>query len=115
MGWRLIIKYSYYEEAVDVADVQELRHAVLRLRLDPRVTGYRYFRIREDERRQACPACGRRYWPGDLTEQTCRCGLGHTIYRCLRCRTQEIEPPYSDGCGPIPFDAEGYRYRTRRR
>ena len=113
MGWRLIIRYTYYEEAVDVTDVQELRHAVLRLRLDPRVTGYRYFRIHEDIRREACPQCGRRYWPGDVTEQTCRCGLGHTAYRCLRCQSQEIEPPYGDGCGPIPFDAEGYRSRRR--
>lgn len=113
MVWRLIIRYTYYEEAVDVTGVQELRHTVLRLRLDPRVTGYRYFRLHEDVRREACQACGRRYWPGDTTEQTCRCGLEHVTYRCPQCRSQEIEPPYGDGCGPIPFDAEGYRLRKR--
>lgn len=109
-------RYDRTERVVDLNDVAELRVAVNRARADPDVVGYRYWRLTEYPGgvRTACPGCGGRYQPGQVHDRICRCGLRHLTYECRSCCTTEVDPPYEDGCGQVPFDVDGVNARYRR-
>jgi hypothetical protein len=110
-------RYGRSEQVVDVRDVPALREAVARARSDPDVIAYRYWRLPDDtlEIRAACRSCGYPYQPGGVQDRTCRCGLRHVTYDCRNCYTVEVDPGYGDGCGEVPFDAEGFNAKYRRR
>lgn len=117
MTWRIVLsRYDRTERIIEVRDVLALRAVIDRARSDPDVIAWRYWRLTEraGEVRTVCPGCGARYQQGRVLDRWCRCGLIHVAHDCGDCHTMLVDPPYADGCGPIPVDAEGIDERYRR-
>jgi hypothetical protein len=120
MTWRIVFShYDRTERVVDVPDVAALRAALDRARSDPHVIAWRYWRLIElaGEVRTDCRSCGEQYQPGRVRDRQCLCGVIHVEHTCGTCHVTFIDPPYEEGCGPIPVDTEGInaRYRRKRR
>jgi hypothetical protein len=118
VSWRIVLSmYDRTERIMNVADVVALRAALDRARADPDVVAWRFWRLtdRAGRIRTACPSCGERYQQGQVRDRECRCGLVHVEHECRECRAGFVDPPYGDGCGPIPVDTEGVNERYRRR
>lgn len=117
MTWRVVLRfYNRTERIMDVRDVRALRAVLDRARSDPDVIGWRYWRLTElPPIRSACPQCGTRYEPGQISGKVCRCGTMHVEYECRPCLTTETDPPLGEGCGRIPFDLEAVNEKYRRR
>jgi hypothetical protein len=116
--WRIVLSlYNRTERVVNVPDVAALRAELGRARSDPNVVAWRYWRLTElaGEVRTACPSCGEQYQPGRVRDRQCRCGLIHVAHSCGACHTEFVDPPYAEGCGPIPVDTEGINARYRRK
>jgi hypothetical protein len=96
------------EQVVTIRTVARLRAVVMGARRDPTVETYRYWRIREwddSDDPAACPACGRDYVPGQISDEDCTCG-GHRIWRHEGRCADVVIPPRGPGCSPLPFDPE---------
>lgn len=114
MTWRLTVRYGHGDEVRDLPDVQALREAVLRLRADPRVHGYQWRRLPDEQPRENCPRCGEAYIPARVHSWPCRCGLTHVTYDCYGCGLVDVDPPRHEGCGAIADDHEYWNTRYTR-
>lgn len=102
--FRFVATTRHGKLARDVNGVDALRAAVGDALADPDVTAYQYWPVPDlDPARIRCH-CGDLYAPGVVRRVECRCGIVHIRYRCARDGRVTFDPPYHDGCGPLPID-----------
>lgn len=117
--WRLVWeRYTGGRRELVVDSVAALR-AARRVALDhPDTVAVKFFRLYDNRSSAAYCAAGHAVPPAQVSvRDVCRCGLAHVnIGSCghLGCTAPRgWDPPFGEGCGPLPEDPEKPRVPLR--